>query len=540
MKVVKLIVGGPISKLALFVYLFFNIYLVNESKGQSQNFYDSLNFAKIQLNQGNINEALQLLDILEESHPGDENVMRVKGQALYWSKDFEKTKSYFKKSIQTYPSQAWIKLDFGRILYELNEFPESEELLKEFLTLEVDYPEAFQMLAEINYWTGGKPNASHAYLNKILAKYPDNEPADRLKREIQWNTAPRIGIQSVFYSDTQIMKYLGFQATAEFYHSALLQPGFLAEYRTYENGESVQIAQASLKSGFVKSGTDLYLRAGVANSSQWGNQELTYGAEIRQKLPADLVLAGSLDQEYYLYTLASIAQPINPLTFRSSFGRETGKNWFGKILFQKSLFEDENWVQTIAAWFLIPVVQTNAIQFSLGYSFNFSDSKEVRFSENLPIENQVGNTGFETVIPGSYTPYFTPINQVMNGVLSKVKVDFNPKFSLSLTGNVGVYARIDNPNMIYYGTTPSTGPGSNPGLGQGPGLGHEPRNQPISQEDIYLILVDQKFSPIDFKASIDWKISPRSTINSSYNYQETIFFNSHLLTFGLKISLWNE
>lgn len=98
MNLVKLIVGGPISKLSLLLYLFFNIYLVNETNGQTQNFYDSLNFAKIQLNQGKINEALQLLDILEESHPGDENVIRVKGQALYWSKDFQSTKSYFKKN----------------------------------------------------------------------------------------------------------------------------------------------------------------------------------------------------------------------------------------------------------------------------------------------------------------------------------------------------------------------------------------------------------------------------------------------------------
>lgn len=534
MRVVKLILGAPISKLIPLLYLFFNIHLVNESKGQTQNFYDSLNFAKTQLNQGNIIEALQLLSILEESHPGDENVIRVKGQALYWSKDFSNTKSYFRKSIQTYPSLVWIKLDFGRILYELNEFPESEELLKKFLALEPDYPEAVQMLAEINYWSGGRPTVSYEYLDKILAPYPDNEPANRLKREIQQNTAPRIGIKPVYYTDNQIIKYLGFQATGEFYHSALLQPGFLTEYRTYENGESVQIAQASLKSGFVKSGTDLYLRAGMANSSQWENQELTYGVEIRQKLPANLVLAGSLDQEYYLYTLASIAQPINPVTFRSSFGRETGKNWIGKLLYQKSLFKDDNWVQTIAAWFLIPVVQANAINLSLGHSFNFSDSKEVRFSENLPIKNQVGNTGSETIIPGSYNPYFTPINQVINGALAKVKFDFTPDFSLSLTGNMGFYARIDNPNMIYYDTPPIPGPNPGPGLGQGRG------NQPISQEDIYLILVDQKFTPFDFKVSIDWKISPKSTLNSSYNYQKTIFLNSHLLNLGLKISLWNE
>lgn len=526
MKIVQFFFERYIFTPCILIGLISFTFSISESKGQSQTYYDSLGLAKIQLNQGKISEALKLLENLEKNHPGDENVIRVKGQALYWSKDFIQTKAYFRNSIQSYPSLAWIKLDFGRILYELNEFPESEEFLQEFLLLQPDYPEAVQMLAEINYWTGGKPKVSYQYLDKILTPYPENEQARRIKKEIQQNTAPRIGILSTVYADSQVMQYIGFHATGEFYHSAKLQPGFLGENRTYESGESVQIAQVTLKSSFVKSGTDSYLRGGIVNSSLWENQELTYGVEVRQKLPSNLSLSASFDQEFYLYTLASLSQPINPVTFRGSFGRETGKRWTGKILYQKSLFEDENWVQTIAAWVLLPVLQSNLLNLSLGYSFNFSDSKEVRFSEDLPIKNQVGNTEFETVIPGSYNPYFTPMDQIINGALAKLRIDFNPDFSLSLSGNVGFKARIDNPNMVYYGTPPSQG------QGQG--------NKPISQEDIYLILVDQEFTPLDFNASVNWKITPKSALMTSYNYQETIFFNSHLFNLGLKVSFWNE
>jgi hypothetical protein len=91
-------------------------------------------------------------------------------------------------------------------------------------------------------------------------------------------------------------------------------------------------------------------------------------------------------------------------------------------------------------------------------------------------------------------------------------IDFNPKLSLSLTGNVGFYARIDNPNMIYYGTPPGQG------IGQG--------NRPISQDDVYLVLIDQEYNPFDLNATIDWKVSPKTTLATSYNYQKTIFFNS--------------
>jgi len=526
MKISELLFEKSIFKFCAFMYLFITVFFIHKAEGQTQTFYDSLNIAKMQLNQGQIKEALEILDILEKANPGDENVIRVKGQALYWSKDFNLTKSYFQNSIQSYPSLPWIKLDFGRILFELNELNDSEEILKEFLLLQPDNPEALQKLAEINYWTGGKPSTSYSYLNRIFDQYPDNESALKLKKEIHLNTAPRIGVQSTYYSDTQIMEYLGFRAKAEFYHSALLQPDFLAEIRNYQNDASVLIAQVGLKSSLLQSGTDIFLRGGFANSSLWESQELTYGAELNQRLPSRLNFAVSLDREYYLYTLASIAQPINPFTFRSSFGRETGTSLIGKVLYQKSFFEDENWVETIAAWFLIPVIQSSAIQFSLGSSVSFSDSKEVRFSENLPIINQVGNTSIESVIPGSYNPYFTPINQQIIGGLGKLKFDFNPKLSLSLTGNVGLYARIDNPNMIYYGTPPGQG------IGQG--------NRPISQDDVYLVLIDQEYNPFDLNATIDWKVSPKTTLATSYNYQKTIFFNNSQLNLGLKFSLWNE
>lgn len=526
MKIVELKVIKSSFKLRLTLYLFLIMFLIQKAEGQTQNFYDSLDLAKSRLNEGQIPAALNLLQLLEKSYPGEENVIRLKGQALYWSKDFAMTKSYFRQSIQFYPSLTWIKLDFGRILFEMGEFMESEDVLQQFILLQPENPEALQKLAEINYWTGGKPNDSFNKLNKILEEYPENESAQKLKREIQRNTAPRFGVQSRYYSDTQIMEYFGFHGSGEFYHSALLQPSFLAEYRNYQNNTTVFIAQATLKSSIIKTGTDIYFRVGTANSTLWESRLFTYGTQFSQQLPAKLKLTASVDREYYLFTLASISQAIHPITFRSSFGRETGKTWIGKLQYERNLFEDNNWVQTIAAWFLIPVIQSNDFYLGIGSSLNFSDSKEIRFSENLPIKNQIGNTEIQSVIPGSYNPYFTPINQQIAGALAKLKWDITPALSFSLTGNFGFYAQIDNPNMVYFGTPP----------GQGNGQG----NRPISADDIYLVLIDQEFTPIDFNASIDWKISQKTSLITSYNYQKTIFFHSNLLNFGLKTSIWNE
>ncbi|WP_332912734.1 hypothetical protein [Algoriphagus boritolerans] len=64
----------------------------------------------------------------------------------------------------------------------------------------MDHPEALQMLAEMNYWTGGKPNVSYTYLDKILAPYPDNEPANRIKKrnQTEYCSTDRISISILF------------------------------------------------------------------------------------------------------------------------------------------------------------------------------------------------------------------------------------------------------------------------------------------------------------------------------------------------------
>ena len=178
-----------------------------------------------------------------------------------------------------------------------------------------------------------------------------------------------------------------------------------------------------------------------------------------------MTLSASLDKEAYFYTLASLSEQVLPMSYRLEIGRDQAESWTGKAMVQRAEFEDSNWVQTISVWALYPVLKISTIRMDLGYAFNQSNSKEVRFEPNRPILNRQNSTPSGAIIPGAYTPYFTPINQQIHAALAKIQFQLSDKITLKLTGNVGVKAQIDNPNTVFYG---------NPGNG----------NAPIKESDI--------------------------------------------------------
>lgn len=488
---------------------------------QTQGYYDSLELARSKMDEKKLIEAFEILDQLEKQFPGEENLIRIKGQALYWSQDFELTKSFFRTKISSFPDLQWIKLDYGRILYELHENKEAKGILDQFLAHQPEHPEANQMMATLNYWVGQSPKKSYDYLEKILIPFPDNPSALELQKEIREGTSPFFKIITGYFSDSQPLQFFNFQQEGSFYLHSKIQPGYSLNYRNYSNGINVFSIQAWNKIGWTQTGTPLLLRGGMASSSIWDGAELTFGGVFSQRISKDIELRASVDREAYFYTLASLQEKIIPLVFRAELGREVGSTWTGKVLFQRSNFEDNNSVQTISFWGLYSLMNQNLVRIDLGYAFMTSDSEEVRFEPNQPILNRPNNTAIGEVIPGSYTPYFTPIHQQVHGLLAKLNVNFSGNVKLAISGNVGVYAEIDNPNTIYYG---------------GPGVG----NAPIKPSDIFLELFPTRYNPMDLSAEITCNLSSGTSLKMQYTYQKTIFFESNAIQAGLNFRIWND
>jgi hypothetical protein len=497
---------------------------------QSQGFYDSLTMARELLDNQKINQAISILRSCEKSNPNNVHVMRLYGQALYWSKDFDATRNYFRAAIERNPQLDILKLDYGRILFELHELPEAKIILSEYLTTTPGDTETHLMLGAIAYWQGNRPKTSFQHLFAVQSAYPDNQQARDLIREIRQNTSPYLKINAAKYSDSQPLQVLQTLIETGFYQSAWLQPSIQFQNREFEAGTHAQHVQFVNKTTFPKSKTSFLMRVGVFQNSWTNENPYTSGIEIRQALSNNYEFSSGVDRSPYLFTLRSLNSNVMQTNYITSIGRESGTRFKGKVMFQHQQFDDNNFVQSFSLWTLFPVASTTSFQFDLGYAYFRAGSKENRFVLENPDDENITPTGPGNTFPGVFDPYFTPQNQLAHSLLAKIDLKLGSSVSISLNNNIGVFARIDNPEFVQGGTG---------GPGPGPGNPIFPPS-PTQPTGINKVFKPTNYFPLDLTGTIRWEISKKILLTSEYNYFKTIWFDSHTVRAGLKINFWND
>jgi len=515
----------------------------SESMSQEQSFFDSLNIAKEKIYGKMYSEGIALLEKMEKNHPYDENIIRLKALGLYWSKDLAGTMAYLENAIQRLPDSMEIKRDYARILFENGSYSKSRQLLNIYLEHNPEDPESNLMLAKIAFWNGQSPSIALAYLNKILDPYPNNSDALALKQEIELMTSPTIALNTSYISDSQPLEAIISSLKINLYQSALLQPSLLAEVRSYSTDQQTLYVQLSNKTSIIKSGTEIFLNAGLFKASWAETINPLGGINIRQKTFNDLYLSAGAERVFYLFTLASLETEVLPISYSASFGRDMSENWTGQLSFRQDNFSGNNFVRTSSIWFLFPILKQKAVRLDIGYAFMMADSKENRFEVEEPIAGLISQTEIGTVFPGIFNPYFTPQNEYRHSALVKIDVKLSPKLSMSLNNNIGVYATIDNPNFIFFGVDQNQNNGSVSIPGSPMGNPNNPIKSPITSEDqitaddLFKVFVPTRYYPLDIRSRINWNISRKSSFGLEYIYLRTIFFDGHNANATLKFTL---
>lgn len=464
------------------------------------------------LNQGQIKEATEVLRRLEARYPDDEGLVRILGKALYWSKDFDEVKRFFREKLSKNQQLHDAQLDYGRILYELQSWEECEEVLTDLLKKEPLNVEANQKMAEITYWQGGSKKKSLQYIDWVLQQYPKDERALAIQETILTETATHLSFSAGYFSDSQPLNYLQALVEVSGYFSSKLQPGFRIDSRFYQDYSQVNVVSFSNKFSFFSSKTSITGSVGVAINKDWEEPLIPFSLKVDQNLGKGFLVSGDFGKEAYLYTTQSVLTPISPRFLRFNLEKSGENTWIGKLFLDQNQFEDENRVRTIGLWFLYPILSGNDFELSLGYSGVLVDSDSLKFIPKEGVPASPGNS--QGLIPGEYNPYFTPTNQVIHGLLGKFSYQFFENQQIQVSANIGVWAEIDNPNLYL------TGPG------QGP--------PPFQNEDNYaLFLFRERYFPMDL--SLDYKLDLKDsfTLGFNYHYQKTIFFDSQYM--GLKL-----
>ncbi len=488
------------------------------SFAQSRGYYDTLNMARQRMDENKIDQALLILEACEKTHPRNVDVIRLRGQALYRSNDFDKTLNYFRKAVQKNSEAIVLKMDFGRILFDMNLLDEAKSVISEYHKAEPTDVEAQLILGTIAYWQGKPPRQAFRYFDPVLTKYPNNLRALALVKEIHQATSPWTKISSGYYSDSQPLQASLFEFGTGLYQSSWMQPMFQAQIRNMDDGsanhqtESFQFAN---KSTFLKSKTETLVKVGIFNSS-WTTEALwTGGLELNQKLSKTFALSGSIERSPYFYTVKSLRINVVQTNYSGSLGREMINSWSGKVYYNVQQFNDNNQVKTFSVWLLLPVVKSSVLKFDLGYAYHHANSKSNTFVNDKPLSEIAANYYPGYTITGIYDPYFTPQNQYINSVLANITINLVKTFKLSVKTNAGVYAMVDNPYFYM----------------------NYNKAQQLVLEKGYSQL---QYFPIEIKGGFNWSLSDKVKLELEYIYSKTFFFNNNTVNAGLKINFWNE
>ncbi len=466
---------------------------------------DTVNLARSKAYEKRFSEANDLLT-LYNAHNNDQYAIQLQAQVLYWMKEFKNAELLYEEGIGRYPDFISLKLDYARMLYQLNKTARARVLFLEVLTANEKNAEANIAVAWIDLQNG------HISLTKKRAQYittifPDNIEAESILLKIEELTALYLKLQTGAYSDDQPLQQSFIEPEAGIYKSWLLSPFIKARFNTQNTGQSYSTSwiSAGNKIFIGATKTNIELSAGYFQGNNYqGNA--TWKILLTQKLSNSFSADAGTEKKPYQYTLASI---MNPFLYQvSEAGLNFNKNnkWLGRVAYQSQHFEDGNLSNTKYAWLLAPLIDKNGFSLKAGYSFSYASSDKNTF---MPKTALTPPYVLNKVVEGMYDPYFTPNQQYINAALISIGIPLSKSVSFNSRASIGFYARASQP-ALYVDRN-----------GAGPFFINK-RYESLS------------YTPLEIYSELNIKLAKQFYISGNYAYNSLIFFKSNAGNIQLK------
>lgn len=395
-------------------------------------------------------------------------------------------------------------------------FGEAASLLREYNRFKSS-SESLELLAWIEHWRGREQSAI-----KLLNKIPDSRRAGTstksLLDEIKTFRIPAIEAGYEIKSDDQPLKLSSYQINGKFYHSWLLSPALNFRYINYnssygDRNNGVLWYELSNKINFNSVKLIFDIKAGVLQYKYGNSNEFTWSARVSKQLAKKFTLDFSAGRSPYLYTLKSLYSTSGPVMnnhFSGALIFNSNDNLKGELSYISNNFGEDKRVYTAYFWILAPVLKSKILKLNAGYSFNYSNSSECTFKPESDI-NGVYTPAVNGEFRGMYDPYFSPMNQYINSIITSASLSAGKSFTFNLKFSYGIAAWSDNPT-----------------------LWEEQINSAYWYKTIFSKL---SFSPLEFEAGAQLKISSRATLNASYTFSKMAFYKLDRGNLTLRINL---
>ena len=455
---------------------------------------------------GNFTAAGDLLRVQVAQNPNDGEAARLLAQTLYWLKDIPGARAAYETALARHPEDTTLRLQYARMLAETGEHARARELLTPLLGIPATRAEAETLMGMLAYWEGDLSGARKRFRDALQAN-PNQEEARRQLREILSSTAPWVRLSSSGWSDNQPVDWVaagieaGWFATPLTQFTARVQP---TQYWANALTQTVGLAEIAVANYAPVAHLETELAAGAVRRSQgidaW---DWTGRAALGFRLPKHVTLRTRFERTPYFQTISSLTTPVmvNTVTALLHFGDVRG--WLGEAAYQRQMYPDNNAVQIAYGWLLAPLVRRSAVEVQAGYAFADSNADSIRFVLAQPVQPFLpSDPRFD--LAGVYSPYFTPIHQVVHSALASFTLGPAGKTNFRVDGSYGFHATDDAPFFAVSGgqTALSTYP--------------------------------RTFTPWNVRASLNVKLREGLTLEPNAEMGRTVFYS--WVTAGLRLT----
>ncbi|TDH19743.1 tetratricopeptide repeat protein [Segetibacter sp. 3557_3] len=471
--------------------------VLSNSNAQETNIYDTVEIARTKAFQKDFREADRLLTLYTASNT-EIHSLRLHAQVLYWMKDFTRSAQVFETALAAFPKTNILKLDFGRLLFETNNLHKAQLFLQDYLSADSMNAEANILVSYIDLWKGRLSQAKDRSL-RMLSWYPGNKESIGILQEISNQTTPYLNTHFQLLSDDQPINAFATHVEFARYSSRFFYPSLKFTINRFDvsgNISGSSIVQAGNQ--FTLGKFSLSLVGGVFQTNKSDLKfagKVAASQKISNKFTADVLL----EKRPYQYTIASVKTAVVPLVQSIAFRYNKSERWLGKAEYERQSFVDDNHIQTAYFWLLAPIVSKEIINIKTGYGFNYADAQTSKYESNEPLNVIRVKYPLYSQLPGTYNPYFTPMNQVSNSWLILVKSKVSGTVTLSCRGSFGFSARADNPYLY---------------------LDKSPSNALFVNKTSYSL----KYTPVEVLSDVSVKLSNRLSTTAVYTYRSLLFF----------------
>jgi tetratricopeptide (TPR) repeat protein len=460
---------------------------------------------------GNFEGAVKVLDEFDSEYPGNNWILRLYAETLFWMKDYDQAATIYEEAIRWHPDDFDVKFEYATLLFEMGKYQKTKEILIVYTHNRPEDAGAESLLGITDYYLGDFKEADE-HLKKSLVLNPTDKKTNDIYREVSQIVSPWLKADVIYSDDSQPMQQWSPVLQGGWYQSHFLNLSFSLGLQSFSSDSihsnlySFQLQNSFL---FPKAGFSAQVSAGGFYTSINQSFDYTWGISLQQKIAQQLYLRVGGERSAYTYTLASIENPFSRGRYNVSVSWEKPKSWNASAGYIGEYFPDDNYVQTFYAWGLSPAISFSVFELYFGYAFNYADAKESRYVPEQSLNEILDDYNPNEQIKGIYDPYFTPNDQFAHSAISNLFIIPSNKINIKLHASVGFYARAMNPYFYL----------------------DKKQGETVIKQGFY----QESFTPLDLGIDLNTNLSDKIVLNFSYTYLQTFYFNSNNFNLGLKI-----